>query len=143
MPDHLDDFRLQLRMTREESTHQPLNFYSRKMSESQEKAALEAVLMMQPWVDAFVASDKKLHLQENASKPFIYHILYDNSKHCRISIGASDEGQVYVNAMVGGSFNLQHLAVYAGPLDEETLGSATRNFLVRCYRFLLTGQLAC
>lgn len=143
MSNQLDDFRLQLRHLRDQSAQQPLTFYSKKMTENQEEMAAQAMAIMQPWLDAFVASDRKLHMKPASEGTFVFHIIYDNAKHCRLSIGVVQDYQIQVNAMVGGNFNLQHLGVYSGPLDEANLSTATKDFLLRCYRFLLTGQLAC
>lgn len=144
MTNELDDFRLQLRKVRELSKHQPpVNFYPGKMSEDAERTASKVVSTLQPWIAAFVQQDKKFSTHSTSANPFAFHLVYHNSTHCRIAIGAVTAHEVYVNAMVGARFNLNHFPIYSGSFDEAMLTSATQDFLVRCYKFLLTGQFTC
>jgi len=139
---NLDDFVQRLQKIREEAKQQQgATYYATKMNDAEAKLADHVLAVIRPLIQTLVESEKDLQLQPQANQAYVYHIVYANTKHCRISVRGTNGEQVSINAIIGGSFNLQHMSIYSGPLDEPDITEAVANFLTKCYRFLLTGQL--
>lgn len=142
MQPNLNDFVQQLQKVREQSKNQQgAAYYVKKMNDAEAKLADHVLEVIRPLIEILVDTEKDLRLQSQTSQAYVYHIVYAKAKHCRISVRVASDEQVSINAIIGGSFNLQHMSVYSGPLDDSEIVDAVASFLTRCYRFLLTGQL--